>query len=133
VRQQAWTQVEHKAAQASAPVWLYELDWATPVDGGKWGSPHAVDLAFVFDNVAKSAAMVGSGPAPQHLADQMSSAWLAFARSGNPNNAAIPAWSAFSTRERATMVFDTQSRVEPDFRGAERTLLASLPPLPVSR
>ena len=72
VRQQAWAQAERKAAQGGAPVWLYELDWATPVDGGKWGSPHSLDLAFVFDNVAKSEAMVGTGPAPQKLADQMS-------------------------------------------------------------
>jgi para-nitrobenzyl esterase len=142
VRQQAWTQAERKVAQAAAPVWLYELDWATPVDGGKWGSPHSLDLAFVFDNVAKSAAMVGTGGAPpmvgtggapQRLADQMSSAWLAFARAGNPNNAAIPAWPAFSMTDRATMVFDVQSRVEPDFRGAERMLLAPLPPHPVRR
>jgi para-nitrobenzyl esterase len=77
--------------------------------------------------------MVGTGGAPQRLADQMSSAWLAFARAGNPNNAAIPAWPAFSMTDRATMVFDVQSRVEPDFRGAERMLLAPLPPHPVRR
>jgi para-nitrobenzyl esterase len=127
VRQQAWAQAERKAAQGGAPVWLYELDWATPVDGGKWGSPHALDLAFVFDNVAKSAAMVGSGPEPQHMADQMSAAWIAFARSGNPNVGAIPAWPPFSTAQRATMVFNTTSRVVNDFRGDERTLLAALP------
>lgn len=127
VRQQAWAQVERKAAQGGAAVWLYELDWATPVDGGKWGSPHALDLAFIFDNVAKSEAMVGIGPAPQHMADQMSAAWIAFARSGNPNVSAIPAWPPFSTTQRATMVFNTTSRVMNDFRGDERVLLASLP------
>jgi para-nitrobenzyl esterase len=133
VRQQAWTQAERKAARGPAPVWLYELDWATPVDGGKWGSPHSLDLAFVFDNVAKSEAMVGAGAEPQGLADQMSSAWIAFARNGNPNGGAIPAWPPFSSGERATMVFNTQSRVVNDFRGDERTLLASLPLYKVSR
>jgi para-nitrobenzyl esterase len=133
VRQQAWTQAEHKAAQGSAPVWLYELDWATPVDGGKWGSPHSLDLAFVFDNVAKSEAMVGSGSDPQLLADQMSSAWIAFARTGNPNTSAIPTWAPFSAAQRATMVFDTKPRVANDFRGDERALLASLPLYRVSR
>ncbi len=127
VRQQAWAQAERKAAQAAAPVWLYELDWATPVDGGKWGSPHSLDLAFVFDNVALSESMVGTGPGPQHMADQMSAAWLAFARGGNPNTPAIPAWPPFTTAERATMVFDTTSRLENDFRREERTLLAALP------
>jgi para-nitrobenzyl esterase len=133
VRQQAWAQAERKVAQGAAPVWLYELDWATPVDGGKWGSPHSLDLAFVFDNVAKSEAMVGAGPEPQLLADQMSSAWIAFARSGNPSTVAAPAWPPFSAHERATMVFNTTSRVVNDFRGDERVLLASLPPYKVIR
>ena len=133
VRQQAWAQAERKAAQGSAPVWLYELDWATPVDGGKWGSPHSLDLAFVFDNVAKSEAMVGTGPEPRLLADQMSSAWIAFARNGNPNAGAVPAWAPFSSAQRSTMVFNTTPRVVNDFRGDERTLLASLPLYKVTR
>lgn len=133
VRQQAWAQAERKAAQGAGSVWLYELDWATPVDGGKWGSPHSLDLAFVFDNVAKSEAMVGSGAEPQGLADQMSAAWIAFARTGNPNTAAAPAWPAFSAAERGTMVFSSKSRVVNDFRGEERALLAPLPVYRVSR
>ena len=133
MRQQAWVQAERKAAQNSAPVWLYEVEWATPVEGGKWRSPHSLELAFVFDNVAKSEAMVGTGSAPQALADQMSAAWLAFAKSGNPNTPAIPQWPAFKPAERATMVFDVKSKVVNDFRGDERTLLASLPLYRVNR
>jgi para-nitrobenzyl esterase len=127
VRQQAWAQAERKAAQGSAPVWLYELDWATRVDGGKWGSPHSLDVPLVFDNVAKARSMVGTGPEPQRLADQMSAAWIAFARTGKPNARGLPPWPPFNVTERATMVFDTTPRVENDYRGAERTLLASLP------
>jgi para-nitrobenzyl esterase len=126
-RQQAWLQAERKAAQNAAPVWLYELDWQTPVDGGKWKSPDALDLAFVFDNVAKSESIVGGGEEPRALAEQMSTAWLAFARSGNPNNEALPSWAPFRAPERATMVFNVQSREVDDFRGAERRLLESLP------
>lgn len=133
VRQQAWTQAERKAAQNAAPVWLYEVDWATPVEGGKWRSPHSLELAFVFDNVAKSEAMVGTGPEPQLLADQMSSSWLAFAHHGNPNTAGVPSWAPFRLPERATMVFDVPPRVVNDFRGAERTVLGALPLYRVSR
>ncbi|HEX2941308.1 MAG TPA: carboxylesterase family protein, partial [Rhodopila sp.] len=127
VRQQAWAQAKRKAAQGGAPVWLYELDWRTPVDGGKWGSPHSLDVPFVFDNVARSASMVGTGPAPQLLADQMSAAWIAFARTGKPGTAALPAWPPFTAAQRATMVFDTTPRMIPDYRSQERMLLASLP------
>ena len=133
MRQQAWAQAERKAAQNSGPVWLYELDWATPVEGGKWRSPHSLDLPFVFDNVAKSASMVGNGPEAQIMADQMSAAWIAFARTGNPNVPALPQWAPFKVADRTTMVFDAKSRIVNDYLGAERTLLASLPLYRVSR
>jgi para-nitrobenzyl esterase len=126
MRQGAWRQAERRNAQQGAPVYLYELDWRTPVEGGKWQTPHSLDLAFVFDNVEKSASMVGDGREPQHLADQMSSAWLAFARTGDPNVEVLPHWPAFDTKDRATMVFDTTSRVAADFRRDERLLLADL-------
>ena len=52
-------------------MWFYELDWVPPVDGGKWGSPHSLDLAMGFDNVALSAYMVGTGPEPQAVAPSL--------------------------------------------------------------
>ena len=58
------------------------------------------------------------------LAAAMSATWAAFARTGSPNNAAIPAWPAYTPTERATMVFDTRSRVVNDL-GREARLLWS--------
>jgi para-nitrobenzyl esterase len=127
MRQGAWQQAERKVAQHAAPAYLYELDWRTPVEGGKWRTPHSLELALVFDNVAKSASMVGTGPEAQELADQMSAAWLAFAHNGNPNNAAIPHWPPYAIKNRPTMVFDVQSHVVDDYRGDERVALADLP------
>ena len=127
LRYGAWVQAGRKAAEGSAPVWLYEVDWQTPVNGGKWKSPHSLDLAFVFDNVAKSAAMVGTGPEAQQMADQISPTWLTFARTGNPNNPAIPSWPAYDESTRPTMVFNVLSRVVNDHRGPERQVLAALP------
>jgi para-nitrobenzyl esterase len=125
-RRGAWRHADLKAAQGAAPVYLYEIDWMTPVDGGKWGSPHSVEHPFVFDNVALSASMVGTSQAePQKLADQISPTWIAFARTGNPNNSAIPHWPAYTVPERPTMVFDTQSKTEKLFREDERLLTAS--------
>lgn len=124
-RRGAWRHADLKAAQGKAPVWLYEIDWVTPVDGGKWGSPHSMEHPFVFDNVALSASMVGTSQAePQRLADQISPTWIAFARTGNPNNGAIPHWPAYTVPERTMMVFDTQSKAERMFREDERLLTA---------
>lgn len=125
-RRGAWQQADRKAAQNAAPVYLYELDWHTPVDGGKWQSPHSLDLAMVFDNVAKSESMVGKGPEAQKVADQMSAAWLAFARTGNPNAKGIPNWQPYTTKDRATMVFNVESRVVNAFRDDERKVLSEL-------
>jgi para-nitrobenzyl esterase len=125
-RRGAWQQADRKAAQNAAPVYLYELDWHTPADAGKWQSPHSLELALVFDNVAVSEAMVGTGPDAQKLSDQMSAAWLAFARTGNPNASAIPMWPPYTVKNRETMVFDVKSEVINGFRDDERKVLADL-------
>jgi para-nitrobenzyl esterase len=125
-RRGAWTHADLKAEQNGAPVYLYEIDWVTPVDGGKWGSPHSMEHPFVFDNVALSESMVGTSRAePQAMADQISPTWIAFARTGNPNNPAIPTWPAYTTVNRTTMVFDTKSQAIEDFRDDERKLVQS--------
>lgn len=126
-RSTAITQAERKAAAAGAPVWMYRLDWLTPVDDGKWKTPHALEIAFVFDNVAKSTSIAGSGPAQQRMADLMSEAWLAFARTGDPATKALPKWPAYDVQRRATMIFDAPPRVVDDPDGAERELLKVLP------
>jgi para-nitrobenzyl esterase len=69
--------------------------------------------------------MVGTGPEPQRMADVMSSARIAFARSGNPAVAALP-WPAWRPDTRATMVFDLESKVVAGFRDEERTLFAAV-------
>ncbi|MDD3836274.1 MAG: hypothetical protein PHG43_00370 [Phenylobacterium sp.] len=48
------------------------------------------------------------------MADQMSAAWLAFARTGNSTTSALPAWPAYESGRRATMIFDLESRVADD-------------------
>jgi para-nitrobenzyl esterase len=126
LRKGTWLQADRKAAQGAAPVYLYELDWHTPVDSGKWGSPHALDAALVLDNAAVSQSMVGTGSDPQRIADQMSAGWLAFARTGDPNTNAIPNWPPYKPPERTTMVFNLQSNAVKGFRDDERELLMNL-------
>ncbi len=119
--------IEAEARAASgAPAFAYQLDWATPKDGGRMGAPHASDIQLVFDNLAKPGA-TAIGPTAQAMADQMSEAFIAFARTGDPNCAAIPRWTPYELRERKTMVFNTPSRLVDDPRGAERRLFEKVP------
>jgi para-nitrobenzyl esterase len=110
---------DRKVAQGAAPVFVYLFTWETPVLNGRLKSAHAMEIPFVFDTL-KVAPMTGDSPARFALADKMSSTWIAFARTGNPNNGAIPNWPAYSTATRPTMIFDNQCRVENDPLGAER-------------
>ena len=99
---------ERKAAQKAASVWMYLLTWETPVAKGRLRSPHAIEIPLVFDNVEKARNFVGRGDEPQVVADQMSAAWLAFAKTGDPG------WPAYDAKTRATMQFDLESRVVND-------------------
>ena len=60
------------------------------------------------------------------MADLMSDAWIAFAKTGNPNTPALPQWPQYTTGNRATMIFDTNPVVLVDPDQAERELLQSL-------
>jgi para-nitrobenzyl esterase len=99
---------ERKAAQNAAPVFMYMLTWETPVSRGRLRCPHALEIPLVFDNVEKARNFVGRGEEPQLVADQMSAAWLAFARTGDPG------WPAYDAERRATKLFNVESRVVED-------------------
>ena len=127
-RMGAITQAERKAAQRAAPAYMYIFAWQTPVLDGKLKATHGVELAFVFDNVDKVPGWVGNGPGLQALADRVSSAWVAFARSGNPDHAGLPHWPPYETSTRATMIFNDECKVVNDPGKDERLAMASLPP-----
>ena len=50
----------------------------------------------------------GGAPRPEDLkmSDLISSYWVNFARTGDPNGAGLPQWPAFNAKEQQAMVFD---------------------------
>jgi para-nitrobenzyl esterase len=107
------TLAERKAAQGGAPVYMYLLEWETTAARGKLRSPHALEIPLVFDNVDKARSFMGRTD-PEVLAEQISEAWLAFARTGDPGTPALPSWPAYDAQRRSTMVFNSRSRVVED-------------------
>ncbi len=75
--------------------------------------------------------MVGTGPELQPLADKVSGAWLAFARTGNPSHPGIPKWPAYTATDRSTMHMNNEWKVTSDPDREERLALMSLPRLPM--
>lgn len=60
------------------------------------------------------------------LAGQVSGAFGAFIRSGNPDHDGLPHWPAYSAQGRETMVLDFNCRIENDHCGEQRQLMAAL-------
>jgi para-nitrobenzyl esterase len=94
---------------------LYEFAWPSPVRG--LGAAHAMEIPFVFDNlaVADAALAIGTEP-PAALAAEMHAAWIRFAASGDPG------WQPFDA-SYPVMVFGTtpgDAAVTLDPRGDER-------------
>jgi para-nitrobenzyl esterase len=119
VRRSTVRLAERKARQGRAPVHLYLFAWQSPALGGKLRSPHTVEIPFVFDNTDIPTVMTRA-PGAGDLAARVSSAWIAFARSGNPNCPQLPQWLPYDTTRRATMVFDNDCRLVDDAGGTER-------------
>ena len=69
--------------------------------------------------------MTGTGAQQQAMADKISGAWVAFARTGNPSHPGLPRWRPFDPEHRATMVFSTQPRLVNDPYGDERRAMAA--------
>jgi para-nitrobenzyl esterase len=122
-------EAERKAIEGKAAVYKYYFQWYSPVRGGKLRAFHTLDIPFAFDSVDLAPTMVGIGPERQPLADKMSGAWVAFARSGDPNHTGIPNWAPFDLRQRTTMIFNNECKAVNDPYREERLTRAALRPL----
>jgi para-nitrobenzyl esterase len=102
-------------AGGPAPTYLYEFAWQSPVQG--LGAAHAIEIPFVFDNLASPDAQtaIGTEP-PADLAAAMHAAWIRFASTGDPG------WQAFDA-SHPVMTFGAPggSAVVLNPRGDERT------------
>jgi para-nitrobenzyl esterase len=124
-RHAAVRQAELKAAQGGAPAYLYWFAWDSPILDGRLHSFHCADLPFVFDNTDRCYHMTGGGPDARALADRVSSAWVQFARTGNPNHGGLPQWPAFAAARRSTAILDDVCSVRDDPDNEERTVVAA--------
>ncbi|MBV8731201.1 MAG: carboxylesterase/lipase family protein [Acidobacteriia bacterium] len=105
---------KRKAVEAGAPVYVYRFDWETPEGGGHMRSPHAVEVPFVFENIKVAGPLISKMPEAFALSEKIAAAWVAFARTGNPNVPVLPRWPAYSVDARDTMLFNNEISVKQD-------------------
>jgi para-nitrobenzyl esterase len=100
------------ANKSEAPVYSYLLAWKSPVDDATRGSFHGVDIPLAFNNIELGKHWTGSGQDAIDLADKMSSTWINFAKTGNPNvEGVLPEWNTYSQENGETMIFDNESKI----------------------
>jgi len=120
-------ELEVRAAQGRT-TWAYQLDWyPRSEEGARLRAFHTLDIPLVFGNTAVAGARTGDTAEARAVAATMRDALLAFARSGDPNHAGMPAWAPYSMAARETMVFDAVPRLQDDPRGGERRLYRQAP------
>lgn len=113
-------QAELKIAQGRAKAYLYYFAWPPPLADGKFKAFHTAEHPLSLRLVRY--------PESEQLSKQISGAWVAFARQGNPNRRGLPDWPAYSTTERATMIFDApKSEAVNDPDREERLMLLDWP------
>lgn len=105
-----------------APVWMYRFDWKSTAFEGKLGACHALEIPFVWNNLDKGGANFFTGESPDRpaLANEMHTAWIAFAKTSNPNTATLPEWANYDTEHRPTLIFNRQCHLENDPQGDTR-------------
>jgi para-nitrobenzyl esterase len=111
-RRSATLMAERKAALGKAPAYLYLFSWPSPALGGKLGAVHGVDVGIAFNSAGGP--LVGGSPEARELARRFSAAWIAFAKTGDPNTPEIPHWPTYNPQERPTLIFDQEITVEND-------------------
>ena len=107
---------EHSICQPGRPA---------PQGDGQLGSPHAIDLGFVFGTnefSEDSGEFFGSGEKATALVEHVQDAWLAFARTGDPRTDVLSAWQPYERSRRSTALFGDPVSVDDDPYGEERTV-----------
>ena len=112
-------------AEAGTPAYVYQLDWPCP--DPKRRAQHMTDIPLAFDNTGKKGAITGDGKGARAMAAVISEAFIAFAKTGDPNHKHMPLWAPYTLPDRQTMVFNLPSLLENDPRGEQRRLFETVP------
>ncbi|WP_406296370.1 carboxylesterase family protein [Embleya sp. NBC_00888] len=108
---------------AGGTAYMYRFRWAPRAHPQRLGSPHAIDIPFVFGTLDTPLGRWLTGgvpPAARELSDRIQQAWVAFVKGGPPVADGLPAWPRYDPTERRTMLLDVPATVVGDPDREER-------------
>jgi para-nitrobenzyl esterase len=100
-----------------ARAYNYLFAYKSPAMGGALGAMHGLDNPFLFGSL--DAQFTGNTPDCESLALKMQDSCIAFVRTGDPSCESAGKWPVYA-ENRATMVFDINTRVENAYFEEER-------------
>jgi para-nitrobenzyl esterase len=113
-------------AAVGTKTWVYQVDFQSPVEPWR-GASHTIDIPLSFGTLEAEGSITGTGLEARAISGRMMDAFLAFARTGDPNHGGMPQWPVYTLPDRATMLFDEPQRAVNDPRQWERELFARVP------
>ena len=95
----AWARLQAHAGRRPVYYCSFRQQPPFPADSvyQGWGASHFAELQYVFDHLDQEPWPWSA--ADCKLAEEISSYWVNFAKSGNPNGQGVPAWPAFTNPE----------------------------------
>ena len=103
-------------------VYSFLFTYKSPLQGGIFGATHALEVPFVFGTLDDIE--IGIYPKRDEIntkiSEQMMDSWISFARIGNPNHEGIPEWPTYDIKNRSTILFGNETKVERDPLREER-------------
>ncbi len=105
-----WAWARLQSTKGKGPAYIYYFDHRTPTSPN--GATHAAELQYVFRTLGSQ----GTGaPRPEDTAtsELMSSYWVNFAKTGDPNGPGLPRWPKFTEQDQQAMVFDEAPGARP--------------------
>lgn len=105
-RASAVNQAIAKSRQGGAPAYLYLFTWKP--ENNALGASHGMELPFMLHNVDLQREMTGASPSAYKFEKVISSIWLSFIKTGNPNVRGVPKWEPFTEENGVTMILDNK-------------------------
>jgi len=115
-----WKWIEAHRATGKSRVFRYEFDQAPPPPAdakpenpaAQLGAYHSAEIEFVFE--ALDSKKLPWREEDRRLSDQMSSYWVNFAKTGDPNGPGLPRWPVYDSKAWQVMHLRADSRSAPD-------------------
>lgn len=109
----SWARLQAKTGKSKVFYYYFDQHPDYPKDSPQFGhgSPHAQDVAYVFQHLDVS--NPETTKSDLEISEDMATYWTNFAKYGNPNSKGFPEWTAYTNEKPAVMYFNKKPYMGP--------------------